>query len=321
MANDNTPTKQSPGVTPGHYLLLQRIGQGSMGEIWLAEDPRLRRQVAIKTLPLRNQGDNEYLQRFEREARAAANLNHPHILPVHNFGEQRLPDGQSITYLVMPYIPGGSLSERIAWLMNNNQSMPQQEALQYLAQAADAIDYAHVQGVIHRDIKPANMLLRADNWLLLADFGIARILAEQDRLTQTGAGFGTPEYMAPEQAQGHAVAASDTYSLAVIAYQLFTGRVPFKADTPYATTIAAPDQSDALNGRRAGAAARAGQRSGTARSLSACLRQCTVTGCRQHATGCDLLQTDAGPYRRHSRYTHHTSAFRRSNGAAYHSAS
>ncbi len=237
MANDNTPTKQSPGVTLGRYLLLQRIGQGGMGEVWLAEDPRLRRQVAIKTLPLRNQGDNEYLQRFEREARAAANLNHPHILPVHDFGEQPLPDGQSITYLVMPYIAGGSLSERITWLMNNNQSMPQQEALQYLAQAADAIDYAHAQGVIHRDIKPANMLLRADNWLMLADFGIARMLSEQNRLTQTGAGFGTPEYMAPEQAQGHAVAASDTYSLAVIAYQLFTGRVPFKADTPYATTI------------------------------------------------------------------------------------
>ena len=237
MANENTPIKQSPGIILGRYQLLQRIGQGGMGEVWLAEDPRLRRQVAIKTLPLRNQGDNEYLQRFEREARAAANLNHPHILPVHDFGEQRLPDGQSITYLVMPYIPGGSLSERITWLMNNNQSMPQQEALQYLAQAADAIDYAHAQGVIHRDIKPANMLLRADNWLLLADFGIARMLTEQDRLTQTGAGFGTPEYMAPEQAQGHAVAASDIYSLAVIAYQLFTGRVPFKADTPYATTI------------------------------------------------------------------------------------
>lgn len=237
MVNDNTPTKQSPGVTLGRYVLLQRIGQGGMGEVWLAEDPRLRRQVAIKTLPLRNQGDNEYLQRFEREARAAANLNHPHILPVHDFGEQRLPDGQSITYLVMPYMPGGSLSERITLLMNNRQSMPQQEALQYLAQAADAIDYAHAQGVIHRDIKPANMLLRSDNWLLLADFGIARMLSEQDRLTQTGAGFGTPEYMAPEQAQGHAVAASDIYSLAVIAYQLFTGRVPFKAETPYATTI------------------------------------------------------------------------------------
>lgn len=237
MANDNTPTKQSPGVTLGRYQLLQRIGRGGMGEVWLAEDPRLRRQVAIKTLPLRNQGDNEYLQRFEREARAAANLNHPHILPVHDFGEQRLSDGQSITYLVMPYVPGGSLSERITWLMNNDQSMPQQEALQYLAQAADAIDYAHAQGVIHRDIKPANMLLRADNWLLLADFGIARMLTELDRLTQTGTGVGTPEYMAPEQAQGHAVAASDNYSLAVIAYQLFTGRVPFKADTPYATTI------------------------------------------------------------------------------------
>ncbi|HET9999269.1 MAG TPA: serine/threonine-protein kinase [Ktedonobacteraceae bacterium] len=237
MANENSPTQNTTSVTLGRYQLLQRIGRGGMGEVWLAEDPRLRRQVAIKTLPLRNQGDDEYLQRFEREARAAAGLNHPHILPVHDFGEQSLPDGQSITYLVMPYVQGGSLAERIKWLMDNHQSMSQQEALQYLGQAADAIDYAHAQGVVHRDIKPANMLLRTDTWLMLADFGIARILSEQERLTQTGAGFGTPEYMAPEQAQGRAVAASDNYSLAVIAYQLFTGRVPFKADTPYATTI------------------------------------------------------------------------------------
>ena len=237
MTNENSSTQNSTSVTLGRYQLLQRIGRGGMGEVWLAEDPRLRRQVAIKTLPLRNQGDDEYLQRFEREARAAAGLNHPHILPVHDFGEQRLPDGQSITYLVMPYVQGGSLAERIKGLMDNHQSMSQQEALQYLGQAADAIDYAHAQGVVHRDIKPANMLLRTDTWLMLADFGIARILSEQERLTQTGAGFGTPEYMAPEQAQGRAVAASDNYSLAVIAYQLFTGRVPFKADTPYATTI------------------------------------------------------------------------------------
>jgi serine/threonine protein kinase len=224
-------------ITLGRYRLLQRIGRGGMGEVWLGEDPRLHRQVAIKTLPVHNQGDQEFLQRFEREARAAAALNHPHILPVHDFGEQPLANGQSITYLVMPFVQGGSLSDRVQWLMHNRTGMSQQEAIQFLGQAADAIDYAHSQGVIHRDIKPANMLLRADNWLMLADFGIARMLTDQSRLTQTGMGFGTPEYMAPEQAQGQASAASDNYSLAVIAYELFTGRVPFRADTPYATTI------------------------------------------------------------------------------------
>ena len=109
--------------------------------------------------------------------------------------------------------------------------------MSYLSQAAEAIDYAHSQGVLHRDIKPSNMLLRSDNWLLLADFGIARILSEPGQNTQTSPGFGTPEYMAPEQAQGRAEAASDNYSLAVIAYQLFTKRLPFIADTSYATTI------------------------------------------------------------------------------------
>jgi serine/threonine protein kinase len=235
-----TGSTSSPGTrqnTLGRYCLLQRIGQGGMGEVWLAEDPRLHRQVAIKTLPVHNQGDQEFLQRFEREARAAAALNHPHILPVHDFGEQPLVGGQSITYLVMPFVQGGSLADRIRWLMNNRASMSQQEAVQFLGQAADAIDYAHAQGVIHRDIKPANMLLRVDNWLLLADFGIARILTDQSHLTQTGMGFGTPEYMAPEQAQGQASVASDNYSLVVIAYELFTGRVPFRAETPYATTI------------------------------------------------------------------------------------
>lgn len=238
MRPDEQSISQSVGTeTLGRYRLLRLLGRGGMGDVWLAEDPRLRRQVAIKTLPVHTQDDQEYLHRFEREARAAAALNHPHILPVHDYGEERLANGQAISYLVMPYVPGGSLSDCISWLANNRQAMPQQEALHYLTQAAEAIDYAHAQGVIHRDVKPANMLLRNDGWLLLADFGIARMVSEQNRLTQTGVGFGTPEYMAPEQAQGRAEPASDNYSLAVIAYQLFTGRVPFKADTPYVTTI------------------------------------------------------------------------------------
>lgn len=221
----------------GRYRLVQRIGVGGMGEVWLGEDPALHRQVAIKTLPLQNQNDNEFLQRFEREARAAAALNHPHILPVHDFGKQMLPNGQTITYIVMPYVGGGSLADRIETLARNKVNISPVEAINYLAQAADAIDYAHTQGVLHRDIKPANMLLRNDNWLMLADFGIARILSERTQLTQTGAGFGTPDYMAPEQAQGKAEPASDNYSLAVIAYQLFTGRLPFTGDSSYAITI------------------------------------------------------------------------------------
>jgi len=225
------------GIMLGRYHLLRRIGQGGMGEVWLAEDPRLYRQVAIKTLPLHNQSDREFVQRFEREARAAAALNHPHILAVHDYGQQALSNGQTIAYIVMPYITGGSLADRIAMQKRSNTGMPQDEAITHLSQAAEAIDYAHAQGILHRDIKPANMLLRNDNWLMLADFGIARILADRHQMTQTGMGFGTPEYMAPEQAQGRAEAASDNYSLAVVAYQLFTGRVPFSADNAFAITM------------------------------------------------------------------------------------
>ncbi|HEV2655107.1 MAG TPA: serine/threonine-protein kinase, partial [Ktedonobacteraceae bacterium] len=172
---------------------------------------------------------------FEQEAQAAAALHHPHILPVHDYGRQPLPDGNVITYIVKPYISGGSLAQRVEFYSQG--LMPAPEALNHLEQAADAIDYAHSQQVIHRDIKPGNMLLRDENWLLLADFGIARIMTNEDRLTATGPGFGTPSYMAPEQAQGQAEPSSDNYSLAVIAYQLFTGRLPFQADTSYAITI------------------------------------------------------------------------------------
>ncbi len=225
------------GKTLGRYQILQKVGHGGMSDVWLCEDPRLRRKVAAKTLPAHDQGDREYVARFIREARAAGALNHAHILPIHDYGEQQQPDGSVITYIVMPYITGGSLADRIDRLGSGHVRLPQQEVITYLAQAAEAIDYAHSRGIIHRDIKPANMLLRDDNWLLLADFGIARMLSDDDHLTHTGTSIGTPDYMAPEQAQGRAEFASDTYSLAVIAYQLLSGSLPFTADSSYAITI------------------------------------------------------------------------------------
>lgn len=237
MLNNDEMQRQAGMQTLGRYQLLRRIGKGGMGDVWLANDPRLNRQVAIKTLPPQAQEDREFSMRFEREAQAAAALNHPHILPVHDYGEQTLPDGRVVTYIVMPHVSGGSLADKINEYKSNNKMMPAEEAISYLKQAAEAIDYAHSQGIVHRDIKPGNMLLRPDGWLLLADFGIARILSGVENLTQAGVGFGTPEYMAPEQAQGKAEAASDNYSLAVLAYQLFTGKVPFQGDTSYATTI------------------------------------------------------------------------------------
>jgi serine/threonine protein kinase len=235
--SDRDISQQAHINTLGRYKILRRIGRGGMGDVWLCEDPRLNRQVAVKTLPVHNQQDQEFALRFEREAQAAAALHHPHILPIHDYGRQLLPNGNMITYIVMPYIGGGSLAQRIVFYEQKRLLMPAPEALDFLSQAADAIDYAHSQQIIHRDIKPGNMLLRDENWLLLADFGIARILTTEDRLTATGPGFGTPEYMAPEQAQGQAELVSDNYSLAVIAYQMFAGRLPFEADTSYAITI------------------------------------------------------------------------------------
>lgn len=223
--------------TLGRYRVLRRLGRGGMGEVWLCDDQRLNRQVAVKTLPARNQQDKAFVQRFEHEAKAAAALHHPHILAVHDYGKQELPNGTMLTYIVMPYIGGGSLAERAAYYTRQQRLMPSEEALAFLTQMAEAIDYAHKQHILHRDIKPDNMLLREEGWLLLADFGIARMVSSDEHLTTAGRGFGTPEFMAPEQARGETKVTSDNYSLAVVAYLLLTGRLPFQGDTAIATVM------------------------------------------------------------------------------------
>ena len=217
----------------GRYKLLRLLGRGGMGEVWLAEDTQLLRQVAIKVLPSVLAADRGYLEDFAREARAAAALEHPHILPVHDFGEQQIGEDEIVTYLVTPYMSGGSLRERI---LAARGPLPATEVMSYLRQAAQAIDYAHSQHMLHRDIKPANMLLE-QSWLFLADFGLAKLLTSTTQRSRTYAGSGTPEYMAPEQAHGKAEAASDRYSFAMTAYQLVTGKVPFRGETPYSTLI------------------------------------------------------------------------------------
>src|SRR5690242_13218270 len=151
----------------GRYRLLKQIGRGGMGEVWLAEDPRLQRHVAIKMLPPQERYSQEDADLFEREAQVVASLNHPHVLPVHDYGEQQFPDGQVINYLVMPYISGGSLSDLIKQRTDSGKGFHYREVLALLMQAAEAIDYAHTKGMIHRDIKPANMLLRSEGSLLL----------------------------------------------------------------------------------------------------------------------------------------------------------
>jgi eukaryotic-like serine/threonine-protein kinase len=211
------------------YRLVQLLGRGGMGEVWQAEDIRLQRQVAVKTLAPVLKGEQDYLRCFSGEAQVAASLDHPHILPVHDFGGVLLGD-EVITYLVMPLISGGTLQDRIR---NQQGLIPIEESLKYLRQAAEAIDHAYQNRIIHRDIKPSNMLLQ-EGWLFLSDFGLARLFSTNTYRSRTHTVAGTPQYMAPEQIRGRAVAASDRYSLAVIAYQLLSGYLPFQDEQPFA---------------------------------------------------------------------------------------
>jgi serine/threonine protein kinase/WD40 repeat protein len=216
------PIKWQERILLKRYRLLQKLGHGSTGEVWLAEDRQLQRQVAIKLLPTVLAADKPYLRAFAQEARLAAELDHPHILPIHSFGTETLEEDQIVPFLVTPYMSGGSLREH---LQDAQGLLPIKESLHYLKQGAQALDYAHSKSILHRDIKPSNMLLHQQS-LYLTDFGIAKIL--------TGTLIGTAEYTAPEQARGRSEAASDLYSLAMTAYQLFTGVLPFKGETPYA---------------------------------------------------------------------------------------
>ncbi|EFH85894.1 WD40 repeat domain-containing serine/threonine protein kinase [Ktedonobacter racemifer] len=233
MINTYTTLQRLNVNSLGRYQILRRIGRGNTGDIWLCRDPRLERQVAVKTLPIHPQQDRAFARRFERVARAVAALAHPHILQIHDYGKQPLPSGETLPYIVLPFIEGGSLQD----YLKSNQPLPADKAFMLLKQAAEAIDHAHQQHIIHRDIKPANMLIRDGRWLLLADFGIARLLTSPEQDARGESDLGTPEYMAPEQAQGRATTTSDIYSLAVIAYQLFTGHLPFEGETALATMM------------------------------------------------------------------------------------
>jgi serine/threonine protein kinase len=219
------------GQSLGHYHLLEQLGEGGMATVYKAYDTRLERDVAVKIIRRGLFGEDvleRMLKRFEREAKALARLTHPNIVPVIDYGEH-----EGAPYLVMPYLPGGTLKQRLGTLM------PWQEAVRILLPIAQALDYAHEQNIIHRDIKPSNILLTKKGQPMLSDFGIAKILESEDTqtLTGTGAGVGTPEYMAPEQWTGQATKQSDIYSLGVVLYELVTGRKPYTADTPAAILL------------------------------------------------------------------------------------
>lgn len=218
------PDYSLAGRELGPYRLIEGVGRGGMAEVYLAEDQRLERRVAVKVLPAAMAMEQTFRARFEREARAAAKLQHPHILPVYDYGQQ---DG--ITYLVMPYITGGSLAQVIAQARG---PLPVNKAMQWADEIASALQYAHDQNIIHRDVKPGNMLIGPGEHILLSDFGIAKVMDATTSLTNTGTSVGSPEYMAPEQARGAADYRSDIYALGIVIFQMLAGRVPFSASTP-----------------------------------------------------------------------------------------
>lgn len=224
------------GLQLGHYRILRQIGGGAMGEVYLAEDTRIARQIAIKVVRSEapsyphSETTKELERLFQREMQVITKLDHPNILPLYDFGEEKV-QGMTYTYMVMPYRADGSLAD---WLRNRPSSelLSQQDVAHFVVQAADALQHAHDQQLVHQDVKPSNFLIRSrpnhagPPDLMLADFGIAKFTTATSMASQNVRG--TPAYMPPEQWDGRPAPASDQYALAMMAYHLLTGQFPFQ---------------------------------------------------------------------------------------------
>jgi serine/threonine-protein kinase len=217
-------------VLGGRYRLVTALGTGASAHVYLADDVSLHRRVAIKILHPALAGDTAFLKRFRAEARAVAALNHPNILQVYDWGEE-----EDEPYLVLEYLAGGSLRQ----VFDTGVLLTPEQAVQVGIEAAAGLDYAHRRGLIHRDIKPANLLFDADGRLRIADFGLARALAEAAWTEPDGAMLGTARYCAPEQVEGWVLdGKADVYALALVLYEGVTGETPFIGDTTVATLMA-----------------------------------------------------------------------------------
>jgi len=220
------------GLIVGGYELRDLIGRGGMAAVYRGHQLSLRRDVAIKVLPLDLAQQSDYVQRFFREAEVAARLEHPNIVPIYDYGNE-----QGVTYVAMRLLTGGTLADRIAHQARQHLPLPSlREIAILLKQLGSALDYAHRNGVIHRDIKPSNVMFDEQGTAFLVDFGIAKLLESTGSLTNTGLTMGTPLYMSPEQwrADQPLTQAADQYALAVKPYALLIGHPPFEAPTPYA---------------------------------------------------------------------------------------
>src|ERR1700722_9245460 len=214
----------------GRYEIVGELGRGAMGVVYKARDPQIDRIVALKTVPLRGQEpeeEEEYRRRFLNEAQAAGRLRHPGIVAVFDMGES---SKNSDPYIVLEYVAGEALNRMLA----REKKLPLAKALQFVVEIAEALDYAHAQGVVHRDVKPGNIIVTQDGHPKIADFGIAKL--NLAHFTVPGKVLGTPAYMAPEQLAGEGVdGRSDLFSLGVILYAMVVGHSPFQGNS--ATTV------------------------------------------------------------------------------------
>ena len=225
---DEPPEGESHPRIFGDYELLEKIARGGMGIVYKARQRSLNRVVALKMIRPGRLGDPENVERFYTEAKAAANLQHPHIVAVHEIGEH---EGQH--FFSMDYVPGATLAEMV-----REHALPPHQAARYVKIIAETMQFAHAHGVLHRDLKPANVLVNESDEPLITDFGLAKQLEDQSHLTIEGLVLGTPSYMPPEQAAGRIQEVeprSDVYSLGATLYELLTSRPPFRAANPYET--------------------------------------------------------------------------------------
>jgi serine/threonine protein kinase len=216
------------GKKIGGYEVLELIGRGGMASVYRAHQVSMNRVVAIKMLPSQYLNDDTYMQRFHREVKIVAQLEHRNIVPVHDYGEEN-----EQPYIVMRYMAGGSIDDLLV-----DGALELDQIVKLLDQIAPALDYAHSKSVLHRDLKPSNVLMDDNGGAYLTDFGIARILGDPVSSITTQGVVGTPSYMSPEQAQGQTLDnRSDIYSLGVMLFEMATGRRPFESDTPYSIAV------------------------------------------------------------------------------------